>query len=146
MLIIFKVNKLTVFFIYPPWLKEKYSHKSTYTYRVQSSVWRLRNYWPPTPFPPSECVLPPLQRWGDTHLPGGEGGGRGVKISEDARRWIGLLQYNPSTDPPWLKISICTCDVRQARFTEKPAARRMLMATCKTTKILVFFGLVWFDK
>ncbi len=26
-----------------------------------------------------------------------KGGGGGVKISEDARIWIGLLQYNPST-------------------------------------------------
>ncbi len=25
-------------------------------------------------------------------------GGGGVNISEDARHWIGLLQYNPSTD------------------------------------------------
>jgi hypothetical protein len=35
---------------------------STYIYRVQSSVWRLTNYWRPTPSPPSECVLPPQQR------------------------------------------------------------------------------------
>ncbi len=38
--------------------------QSTYIYRVQSSVWRLPNYWPPTPSPPSECVLPPHQRRG----------------------------------------------------------------------------------
>ncbi len=34
-------------------------------HRVQSSVWRLPNYWPPTPSPPSECVLPPHQRRGE---------------------------------------------------------------------------------
>ncbi len=44
--------------------------QSTYILRVQSSVWRLLNYWPPTPSPPSEY---------------------------DARHLIGLLQYNPST-------------------------------------------------
>ncbi len=38
--------------------------QSTYIYRVQSSVWRLLNYWPPTPSPPSECVLPTHQRRG----------------------------------------------------------------------------------
>ncbi len=32
--------------------------QSTYVCRVQSSVWRLPKYWPPTPSPPSECVLP----------------------------------------------------------------------------------------
>jgi hypothetical protein len=32
---------------------------------------------------------------GGTHSPGSEGG-RGVNILEDARHWIGLLQYNPS--------------------------------------------------
>ncbi len=76
------------------WLESQ----STYIYRVQSSVWRLPNYWPPTPSPPSECVLPCTK--------GGERGvvhtrqavrGWGVNSSEDARHWIGLLQYNPST-------------------------------------------------
>ncbi len=33
-------------------------------YRLQSCVWRLPKYWPPTPSPPSEWVLPPHQRWG----------------------------------------------------------------------------------
>jgi hypothetical protein len=32
--------------------------------RVQSSGWRLPKYWPPTPSPPSECVLPSIQRRG----------------------------------------------------------------------------------
>ncbi len=33
--------------------------QSTYICREQSSVWCLPKYWPPTPSPPSECVLPP---------------------------------------------------------------------------------------
>ncbi len=42
--------------------------QSTYIYRVQSSVWRLPNYWPPTPSPPSKCVLtPPQGGWGGGH-------------------------------------------------------------------------------
>ncbi len=36
---------------------------SSYIYRVQSSVLRLPNYWPPTPSPPSECVLLPPHQW-----------------------------------------------------------------------------------
>ncbi len=62
--------------------------QSIYIYRVQSSNWRLPNYWPPTQSPHNECVLPPRgvhsrRRWG---------GGWGVNILEDARHWIGLLQ------------------------------------------------------
>ncbi len=38
--------------------------QSAYICRVQSSGWRLPKYWPPTPSPPSECVLPPHQRRG----------------------------------------------------------------------------------
>ncbi len=77
-----------------------YSHDNepqsiTYINRVQSSVWRLPTIDPPNPSPPSECILPPHQRRGGTHSPGGEG--VGVNISEDARYWICLLQYNPST-------------------------------------------------
>ncbi len=49
--------------------------QNTYIYRLQSSIRRLPNYWPPTPSPPSECVLPPHQRRGDTHSPAGEGVG-----------------------------------------------------------------------
>ncbi len=54
---------------------------------LQSSVWRLPNYWPPTPSPPSECVLPPHQscalagRWG--------GGGSIFRKTPD----IGLASY-----------------------------------------------------
>ncbi len=64
-------------------------------YRAVSGVFRTIDP-PPTPSPPSECVLPPHLRRGYT-LAGRWGGGGGVNISEDARHWIGLLQYNPST-------------------------------------------------
>jgi hypothetical protein len=51
---------------------------------------------PPPPSPPSECVLPyPAPKAGGTHSPGGEG--VGSQYLEDARHWIGLLQFNPST-------------------------------------------------
>ncbi len=50
-----------------------------------------------TPHPLStQRVSSPHQRrgGGGTHSPGGEG--VGVNISEDARHWVVLLQYNPS--------------------------------------------------
>ncbi len=66
-------------------------------YRVQSSVWRLPNYWPPTPSPPSECVLPPHQRrcvhhGASTHSPGGEGVGGGPIFRKTLD--IGLASYS----------------------------------------------------
>ncbi len=73
-------------FPFQPWM---YS-QSTYICRVQSSVWPLSPP-PPTPFS-THRVCPP----GGTHSLGGEG--VVVNILEDARHWIGLLQYNPSTD------------------------------------------------
>jgi hypothetical protein len=73
--------------------------QSTYIYRVQSSVWRLPNIDPPPPLHPASVSSPRTKGGGEggygTHSPGGEG--VGVNISEDARHWIGLLQYNPST-------------------------------------------------
>ncbi len=78
---------------------EKFSNTAfctKYICRVQSSVWRLPKYWPPTPSPTSECVLPPHQRQGVYTRRAVRGGG-GVNILEDARQWIGLLRYNPST-------------------------------------------------
>ncbi len=63
-------------------------------YRAVSGVFRTID--PPTPSPPSECVLPPAPKAGDTHSPGGEGVGGGNN-SEDARHWISLLQYNSFT-------------------------------------------------
>ncbi len=41
-----------------------------------------------------------VQRRGGTNAPGG-GGGWGVNILEDARHWIGLLQYNLPTPLPY---------------------------------------------
>ena len=55
--------------------------QSTYICRVQSCIGHLPKYWPTNPSPPSECVLPPHQRQGDTYtytLAGQwEGGGGG---------------------------------------------------------------------
>jgi hypothetical protein len=82
-------------------------HHEVLTYRVQSSVWRLPNYTPPTPSPPSECVLPPHQRRG-VHTRRVVRRWR-VNISEDARHWIGLLQHNPSTG--CTNHAICTVHI-----------------------------------
>ncbi len=46
--------------------------------RVQSSVWRLPNNWPPTPSPPSECVLPPVPKAVGFTLTGRWGGGMSI--------------------------------------------------------------------
>ncbi len=70
--------------------------QSSYTYRVQSSVWRLSNFWPPpTPSPSSECVLPPHQRRGYT-LAGRSGGGGSIFWKTPD---IGLASY--SIIPLW---------------------------------------------
>ncbi len=47
--------------------------QSTYIYRVQSSVWRLPNYWPPPPLSTQRVCPPPAPKAGATHSPGGEG-------------------------------------------------------------------------
>ncbi len=59
-------------------------------YRALSGVFRTIDPPPPPTSPHRECV--PL-----LHQMRGAMGGWGVNISEDARHWIGLLQYNPST-------------------------------------------------
>ncbi len=76
-----------------------YTHKVlTYIeYRAVSGVFRTIE--PPTPSPPSECVLPPPLRRGVNNRRSVRGWGD--NISEDARHWIGLLQYNPSTSIPY---------------------------------------------
>ncbi len=95
------VLKFTIF------VREKWSRDRLYSKhklltcicRVQRSVWRLPNY---PLYTERVCPPPAPKAWG-THSPGGEGVG-GVNISEDARHWIGLLQYNPSTTPSVGKI------------------------------------------
>ncbi len=62
--------------------------QSTYIYRVQSSVWRLPNYWTPTPLHPASVSSPCTKGGGrgGAHTPGGEGwGGGSINISEDAK-------------------------------------------------------------
>ncbi len=62
-------------------------------YRALSGV--FRNIDPPPPHRPASVYTPPLW-WGrKTHSLGVRGWG--VNSLEDARHWIGLLQYNPST-------------------------------------------------
>jgi hypothetical protein len=69
--------------------------QSTYVYRVQSCVWRLQNIDPSPSFYPASLSSPRTKGGGYT-LAWWLGVG-GVDILEDARYWIGLLQYNPST-------------------------------------------------
>ncbi len=57
-------------------------------YSVQSSVWRLPNYWPP-PLSTQRVCPPPAPKAGGTNSPGGEGVG---KTPDN-----GLAQKNPST-------------------------------------------------
>jgi hypothetical protein len=65
-------------------------------YRAVPGVFQNIDPPPSPPSPPSECVLPPHQGGGYT-LSGRRGGWGGVNILEDARHWIGLLQFNLST-------------------------------------------------
>jgi hypothetical protein len=60
--------------IYCIYSQDRSAHKVP-TY-VQSCAWRLPKYWPPTPSPPRECVLPPHQR-------------RGVHTCRAVRGWGG---------------------------------------------------------
>ncbi len=76
-------------YVYTP-LSVHHTLQSTYIYRVQSSVWRLQNYCidPPPPLHP-ENVSSPRTKGGGVHTRRAVRG-RGINISEDARRWIGL--------------------------------------------------------
>jgi hypothetical protein len=66
--------------------------QSTYKDRVQSSVWRFPNYCPPTPSPPSECVLPPHHRRGLHTRRAVRGGGWGATVWKTLD--IGLASYS----------------------------------------------------
>ncbi len=72
----------------------------SYIYRVQSSVRRL-----PNPLSTQRIYPPPAPKGAHTRRRRAVRG-LGGNISEDARHWIGLLQYNPSTGAAtmwWLK-------------------------------------------
>jgi hypothetical protein len=74
--------------------------QSTDICRVQSTVWRLPKYWPPpppSPLHPARVSSPRTKDGGGTQYTRRAVRGWGVNILEDARHWIGLLQYNPST-------------------------------------------------
>ncbi len=62
------------------------------------SAWRLRKYWPPIPLSNQRVCPTPAPRGGGGYT--ARWGGGGVNILEDARHWIGLLQYNLSTGLP----------------------------------------------
>jgi hypothetical protein len=62
-------------------------------YRAVSGVFGTID--PPTPSSPSACLFP-RSKGGEVQTRRAVRGW-GVNISEDARHWIGLLQYNPST-------------------------------------------------
>jgi hypothetical protein len=61
-------------------------------YRSVSGVFRTID--PPSPLQPASVSSPRTKGWG-VHTRRAVRGW-GVNISEDARHWIGLLQYNPS--------------------------------------------------
>jgi hypothetical protein len=63
-------------------------------YRAVSGVFLTID--PPPPLDPSEWSSP-CTEGGRYTLAGRWGGGGGINISKDARHWIDLLQYNPST-------------------------------------------------
>jgi hypothetical protein len=70
--------------------------KSTYINRALSSVFRI---FDPLPLLPLASVAFPRTKGGGLHTRRVvRGWGINIfNISEDARHWIGLLQYNPST-------------------------------------------------
>jgi hypothetical protein len=73
----------------------------TYICRVQSCVWHLPKYWPPPPpLHPASVSSPPTKGGGWGVHTRRAVRGWGVNILEDARHWIGPLQYNLSTGRP----------------------------------------------
>jgi hypothetical protein len=64
-------------------------------YRAVSGVFQTIDPHPPLPL---ASVSSPRTKGGPVHTRRAVRGW-GVNISEDARHWIGLLQYNPSTGP-----------------------------------------------
>ncbi len=71
-------------------------------YRAVSGVFRTIDS--PPPLNPANVSCPPAPKAGGYTLAGRWGGGGGVNIFEDARHWIGHLQYNLSTTQPHDKI------------------------------------------
>ncbi len=96
------------------------SHKVlTYIeYRLQRSVWRLPNYWPPPPLHPASVSSPRTS------------GGGGVNISEDDRHWIGLLQYNLSTWNPYRLILTKYCRNMSLFCSDWPSQKIQLWKWC----------------
>jgi hypothetical protein len=86
------------------WMDEKTRKRAKVTdhkvltyieYRAVSGVFRTID--PTTPLHPASVSSPRTKDGGGgggTHSPGGEGVGGQYSISEDARHWIDVLQYN----------------------------------------------------
>ncbi len=72
-------------------------------YRTVSGVFRTID--PPPPLHPAS-VSSPRTKGGGVHIRRAVRGW-GVNISEDARHWISLLQYNPSTNFTLITELVC---------------------------------------
>ncbi len=79
-------------------------------YRAVSGVFRTID--PPPPLHPASVSSPRTKGGGYTLAGRWGGGGEGVNISEDARHWIGLLQYNPSTGKGIINNGLATVLIR----------------------------------
>ena len=100
----------------------------TYICRVQSSVYRLPNYWPPTPSPPSECVLPPHQSWGGGYTLAERWGGGGSIFRKTPD--IGLASYSiiplRSTSSNSSVFLLSSASVVQWQCARTPVSQRFL--------------------
>jgi hypothetical protein len=72
-----------------------YESQSTYICRVQSSVWRLPKYWPPTPLSTKRVCPPPAPEAGGTHSPGGKGVGGGSIFRKTPCIGLASFSINP---------------------------------------------------
>jgi hypothetical protein len=75
--------------------RERHKVLTYIEYRAVSGVFRTID--PPPSLHPAS-VSSPRTKGGRVHTRREVRKGGGVNISEDARHWIGLLQYNPSTE------------------------------------------------
>jgi hypothetical protein len=114
-------------------LKWSYLHTETCNHKVPTYTYRAI-IDPSPPLHPASVSSPLTKREGGTHSPGGEGWG--VNISEDARHWIGLLQYNPSTHATQSVVfALCT----QAVLVDVQGHRRMAPDKHKKARRKYFF-------
>ncbi len=83
----------------------------TYVHRLQNSFWRIPNYWPSTPplHQASVSSTSPHTKGVHTRRAVREWpvGGQYFDISEDARHWIGLVQYSIIPLRLWCTKYVC---------------------------------------